>query len=85
MTQHKQGDHTPDKDVLSRAQAVAGKLKERAFAVDRAREIPVETVRELHEAGLLTGSIPRSLGGTEIDLITLVAVLERANIRSCGN
>ena len=52
MTQQKQGDPTLDNNMLSRAQAVAGKFKERAIAVDNAREPPVETVRDrLHEAG----------------------------------
>lgn len=62
--------------MLGRARAVAGKFKERASAVDRAREMPGYTVRDLHEAGLLAMSIPRSLGGTEADLATLVSVFE---------
>jgi alkylation response protein AidB-like acyl-CoA dehydrogenase len=80
MVQHEQKAQRvilePDSDIVGRAQAVAARIKERAPAVDRAREIPVETVREFHEAGLLTLFIPRSQGGTEADLITQLAVFE---------
>jgi len=55
---------------------VATVLKERALAVDRAREIPVETVKELHRSGLLSMSIPCAMGGTEADLIIIVFVFE---------
>ncbi len=51
-------------EIIGRAYKVAAVLKERALAVDRAREIPVETVKELHRSGLLSISIPRAMGGT---------------------
>ena len=49
-------------EIIGRAYKVAAVLKERALAVDRAREIPVETVKELHRSGLLSMSIPRAMG-----------------------
>ena len=63
-------------EIIGRAYKVAAVLKERALAVDRAREIPVETVKELHRSGLLSMSIPRAMRGTEADLITIVSVFE---------
>ena len=66
----------PDGQFVERAQVAAAKLAERAPSVDQAREVPVESVRDLHEAGLLTMGIPRSHGGTEADLITQFSVYE---------
>jgi hypothetical protein len=40
--------------IIQRARRVALKLKKQAHDVDRAREVPVESVRELHASGLLT-------------------------------
>ena len=61
-------------EIIGRAYKVAAVLKERALAVDRAREIPVETVKELHRSGLLSMSILRAMGGTEADLTAIVSV-----------
>ena len=69
-------DIVPGSEIIVRAHEVASKLKERARAVDQAREIPVETVKDLHESGLLAMSIPRASGGTEADLVTVVSVYE---------
>ena len=44
------------------AYKVAAVLKERALAVDRPREIPVEAVKELHRSRFLSMSIPRRHG-----------------------
>ena len=63
-------------EIIGHAYKVAAVLKERALAVDRAREIPVETVKELHRSGLLSMSIPRDMGGTEADLTAIVSVFE---------
>ena len=63
-------------DVIERAREVATKLRERARAVDKDREIHVESVKDLHESGLLAMSTPRSMGGTEADLVTIVSVFE---------
>jgi 3-hydroxy-9,10-secoandrosta-1,3,5(10)-triene-9,17-dione monooxygenase len=62
--------------MLERARVVATRLAERAPLVDQAREIPPETVRDLHDAGLLVMHLPRTQGGTEIDMVTQMEVLE---------
>ena len=66
----------PDDEIVERAQAVAARLAERAHAVDQSRQVPPESVRDLHEAGLLTMCIPRVQGGTEADLVTQFSVYE---------
>ena len=80
MVQQQQNPPTvfgePDTDIVARAQDVAALLKLRASAADRARELPVENMRDLHEAGLMTLAISDELGGTEADLITQMAVYE---------
>ena len=63
-------------ELIARAHEVASKLKDRARAIDQAREIPIESVNDLHESGLLAMSIPRASGGTEADLVTVVSVYE---------
>jgi len=50
--------------IIGCAYKAAAVLKERALAVDRPREIPVEAVKELHRSGFLSMSIPRAMGGT---------------------
>ena len=71
MVQYEQRGHRailePGSDLVGRAQAVAARLKERAPTVEKAREISVETVKELHEAGLLAMSIPFTVS-TDISL-----------------
>ena len=80
LVQQKQGKHYAiyggDNSITSRAQSVAIRLSERAQAVDKARELPIETVHDLHEAGLLTLNIPLAQGGLEADLATQTAVFE---------
>lgn len=80
MVQQKQGKHDAiygdDDRIISRAKSVAMRLSERARAVDKARELPVETVHDLHEAGLLTLNISRAQGGSEADLATQTAIFE---------
>ena len=66
----------PDPDIVGRALNIAERLKQRAAEADRARELPVENMRDLHEAELLTLNIPLELGGSEADLITQMAVYE---------
>jgi len=52
----------PDPEVLGRARDVAVRLKQRARDADRERELPVENIRDLHEAGLLALNISLEYG-----------------------
>ena len=66
----------PREDLMRAARQAAVRIAERAPEADRQRRVPVENIQDLHEAGLLTVAIPRDLGGTEVDLVTQVAIYE---------
>ncbi|MDA0263962.1 MAG: acyl-CoA dehydrogenase family protein [Chloroflexi bacterium] len=66
----------PKQGLVQAARQAAAKIAERAPEADRQRRVPVENIQDLHEAGLLTVAIPKSLGGSEADLVTQVAVYE---------
>ncbi|MCH7843901.1 MAG: acyl-CoA dehydrogenase family protein [Chloroflexi bacterium] len=66
----------PREDLVRAARQAAVRIAERAPEADRQRRVPVENIQDLHEAGLLTVAIPRDLGGTEVDLVTQVAIYE---------
>jgi 3-hydroxy-9,10-secoandrosta-1,3,5(10)-triene-9,17-dione monooxygenase len=80
MLQRNQETHEAIKEscipMVERAKAVAIRLAQRAQAADQERELPPETLRDLHDRGLLTMSIPRAYGGTEVDLLTQMVVYE---------
>ncbi|GAB3627904.1 flavin-dependent monooxygenase [Pandoraea terrae] len=54
-------------DVINRARALIPVLAERAQAAETAGKVPVETVRDLAEAGLFRVLQPRRWGGFEMD------------------
>lgn len=59
---------TPEaKAVLARAEALVPRLAERAFAAERNGMVPVETVKEMEEAGLFRVLQPKRWGGYEMD------------------
>ena len=59
---------TPDAIALvERAKAMAPRLAERAFEAENKGMVPVETVRELAEAGFFKVLQPQRWGGYEMD------------------
>jgi len=58
--------------MLERARALVPRLRERAAATEELRRLPVETGRDLHEAGLFRILQPRRVGGCELDYVALV-------------
>ena len=64
----------PREDLVQAARQAAARIAERASEADRQRRVPVENIQDLHDAGLLTVAIPKELGGTEVDLVTQVAL-----------
>ena len=66
----------PREELVKAAKNAAVAIAKRAPDADRQRRVPVENIRDLHEAGLLTVAIPAELGGSEADLVTQVAVYE---------
>lgn len=54
-------------DIVERARALQPMLRERARRAQQERRIPVETVREMNEAGLFRVLQPKRWGGYEMD------------------
>ncbi len=66
----------PREELVRAAKQAAARIAERAPEADRQRRVPVENIRDLHDAGLLTVAIPADLGGNEADLVTQIALYE---------
>lgn len=58
--------------LLDRARALVQKLRERANVTEEMRRLPLETERELHDAGLFRILQPKRIGGAELDYVALV-------------
>jgi 3-hydroxy-9,10-secoandrosta-1,3,5(10)-triene-9,17-dione monooxygenase len=74
------GSGTRD-ELLDRARELAPRLAERCERAEQMRDLPEETVRDFHDAGLFRVLQPRRVGGTELDygiLVDLGAVVARA-------
>ena len=54
-------------ELVARARALAPKLAERAREAERQGMVPVETVKEMQEAGLFRVLQPKRWGGYELD------------------
>ena len=62
--------------LITNAQEIAPRLAQRAPVSESQRRLPVDTVEDLHRAGLLAMNIPLEQGGTEAELDTQLAVYE---------
>src|SRR3712207_865287 len=59
-------EHRPSADdLIARARQLAPKLRERAVRAERERNVPLESVQEYIDAGLLRTLIPHRWGGYE--------------------
>jgi len=63
-------------DPLEAARILAPGIRERAEHIERERRIPDELATSLAEAGLFGLCVPRTLGGREADVATLVQTIE---------
>lgn len=70
--------------LLQRAAALVPILKERAAKADQLRQVPGESVRDLHAAGLIRVGNPDRYGGAGLDLDTVFAVAGELG-RGCGS
>jgi 3-hydroxy-9,10-secoandrosta-1,3,5(10)-triene-9,17-dione monooxygenase len=71
-------------EALSRARALVPRLRERARVADELRRCPDESIRELHEAGLMRVLQPRRVGGSELPWVALIDVGSEL-ARGCGS
>jgi indole-3-acetate monooxygenase len=65
-----------DADVISRARTIAPLLRASAQRIEAERALPADVVAALHEARMFRLTLPRSLGGDELDLKALAQVME---------
>ena len=63
-------------DPLEAARVLAPGIRERAEHIERERRVPDELVTSLAQAGLFRLCVPRTLGGREADVATLVQAIE---------
>jgi 3-hydroxy-9,10-secoandrosta-1,3,5(10)-triene-9,17-dione monooxygenase len=72
----------PDRDpgsfagVAARAAALIPRLRDRAAHTEELRRLPIETERDLHDAGLFKIVQPKRVGGFEFDYVALVDCAE---------
>jgi 3-hydroxy-9,10-secoandrosta-1,3,5(10)-triene-9,17-dione monooxygenase len=58
--------------MIGRAKALIPQLRQRASKTEELRQLPKETERDLHEAGLFRIVQPKRVGGFEFDYVALV-------------
>jgi 3-hydroxy-9,10-secoandrosta-1,3,5(10)-triene-9,17-dione monooxygenase len=63
-------------EMMSRAEAMVPALRERAVRTETLRDLPEDTERELHEAGLFRILQPRRVGGAELDYVAMIDVAD---------
>ena len=73
-----------EEQLVSAAAALVPYLRETAVETEKARQVPVETIRRLRDAGLFEVLVPRQFGGHETDLTTVARVIAELG-RGCGS
>jgi 3-hydroxy-9,10-secoandrosta-1,3,5(10)-triene-9,17-dione monooxygenase len=58
--------------MLDRARSLLPRLRTRTGSTEERRRLPLDTERELHDAGLFRILQPRRVGGSELDYVALV-------------
>src|ERR1700757_3409981 len=59
-------------EMVTRAAALAPRLREGASSAEQLRCLPEDTERELHESGLFRIVQPKRVGGSELDYVALI-------------
>ena len=72
-------------ELVARARALAPKLRERAIQAERDRNIPLESVQEYIDAGLLRTLMPRRWGGYEHDHEVQFNIAVELGRSTCGS
>jgi 3-hydroxy-9,10-secoandrosta-1,3,5(10)-triene-9,17-dione monooxygenase len=71
-------------EAVERAREMVPRLKARAAEAERLRRIPDETVKELHDSGLMRALQPHRVGGSEMDWVGMIDVSSEL-ARGCGS
>lgn len=74
----------PTSDLLARAAELVPLLRANAERTERERRIPEENLAALREAGLLELSLPRTYGGYELGMRSLLRICAELG-RGCGS
>jgi 3-hydroxy-9,10-secoandrosta-1,3,5(10)-triene-9,17-dione monooxygenase len=61
-------------EAMRRARALVPTLRERALGAEAGRQMPAQTIEDLHHAGLFRFHQPRRWGGMELDFVALFDV-----------
>lgn len=64
--------------ILAAVRAIAPMIRAEAEAIEAAGHLPEKVVAELKRAGVFRMTMPRSLGGPEVDPLTQLAIVEEA-------
>lgn len=72
-------------ELVARARALAPKLRERAERAERDRNVPLESVQEYIDAGLLRTIMPRRWGGYEHDHEVAFNIAIELGRSTCGS
>jgi alkylation response protein AidB-like acyl-CoA dehydrogenase len=62
-------------NLLERARCLAPVFKERAIEAEKERHVPLQTVQDLIESGILKIIVPQQFGGYQLDWETLMGAL----------
>ena len=62
--------------LIAAAQALAPQIQDAAAALERERRLPLPLVNAMADAGLFRMLIPMPLGGSEVDVATMIRVIE---------
>jgi len=77
-------DESSPVDVLQRASALLPALRARAAQAEQLRQVPSDSVQDLHSAGLIRIGNPDRFGGVGLDIDTAFAVSWELG-RACGS
>jgi 3-hydroxy-9,10-secoandrosta-1,3,5(10)-triene-9,17-dione monooxygenase len=72
-------------ELVARARALAPRLRERAVAAERERNIPLESVQEYIDAGLMRTIMPKRWGGYEHDHEVAFDIAVELGKSTCGS
>ena len=74
----------PEAELISYAEYLIPKLRNRAPSCEKTRRLSDETISDLVQGGLIRSTVPKRLGGSEIDYHTAMLICAAIS-RGCGS